>query len=268
MQKRIYHRDRKLSYQIFGEGPVVVLLHGFGENSSVWTSQFHAFPGFKLIIPDLPGSGESEVIEDMSMDGMAESVHVILQKEETRNSIILGHSMGGYITLALVELYGELVAGFGLIHSTAFADSEEKKEIRQKGIQFIKSYGSSSFLRTTIPNLYSHETGEKNKALILQHIERSKSFSDSVLIAYYHSMMTRPDRSALLKNTKKPVIFIFGCHDAAIHLEEGLKQSHMPQLSYIHILEHSGHMGMQEEAEKTNIFLLQFFTDAFNLAKS
>lgn len=99
-----------------------------------------------------------------------------------------------------------------------------------------------------------------------QHMEANMRFSDESLIGYYQAMMKRPDRTAVLQNTKKPVLFIFGRYDSTIPIEESLKQSYMPQLSYIHILEHSGHMGMQEEAEKTNLFLLQYIQDVFNPA--
>lgn len=264
MQKWIDHKGKKLSYILSGEGPVLVLVHGFGEHSSTWSGQFNAFPGVKLIIPDLPGSGASEMIDDMSMKGIAESVYAILQFESVDNIIILGHSMGGYVTLAFVELYGQLVQGFGLIHSTAFADGAEKKEDRLKGINFIKTNGAAAFLKTAIPKLYAPETLEKNKELVQQHIEANLRFSDEALIRYYQGMMNRPDRTSVLQNTKKRVLFIFGRYDSTIHLEESLKQSYMAQLSYIHILEHSGHMGMQEEADKTNLFLLQYIQDVFN----
>lgn len=145
MQKRIDYKGKKLNYMVSGEGPVLVLIHGFGEHSSTWSAQLNAFPLFKLIIPDLPGSGESEMIDDMSMEGMAESLNAILQFESIDNIIMLGHSMGGYVTLAFAELYGQLLQGFGLIHSTAFADSAEKKEDRLKGIDFIKKMVQQRF---------------------------------------------------------------------------------------------------------------------------
>jgi pimeloyl-ACP methyl ester carboxylesterase len=56
---------------------------------------------------------------------------------------MLGHSMGGYITLAFAEKYPSLLTAFGLIHSTAFADSEEKKKTAKKASpdRRIWSYG-------------------------------------------------------------------------------------------------------------------------------
>ena len=55
---------------------------------------------------------------------------------------MFGHSMGGYITLAFAEKYSELLKGFGLINSTAFADSDERKQRREKSIETIQQNGS------------------------------------------------------------------------------------------------------------------------------
>ena len=68
---------------------------------------------------------------------------------------MLGHSMGGYITLAYVEKYSEKLKAFGFVHSTAFADSEEKKQNRKRGIEMMGEYGSYAFIKNTTPNLFT-----------------------------------------------------------------------------------------------------------------
>jgi pimeloyl-ACP methyl ester carboxylesterase len=258
-QKQILFQHKKLVYYVAGQGQPVVLLHGFGEDSAIWKEQV-AFlqPHFQLIIPDLPGSGQSEMADDMSLEGLADGIHDLLDGEGISTCILIGHSMGGYVTLAFVEKYSDRLKGFGLFHSTAFADSEEKKANRQKGIRFIQEHGAYEFLKTSIPNLYSPATKETRPALIEQQLQAVKNFSAAALTAYYQSMIARPDRTHLLKQTNLPVLFILGKWDTAVPLEDGLKQCHMPQLSYIHVLSHSGHMGMVEEVEKCNGILKKF----------
>ena len=88
---------------------------------------------------------------------------------------LIGHSMGGYITLAFAEKYPELLNAFGLFHSTAYADDDAKKETRRKGIEFIKNKGVSAFLKNTTPNLFSEKTKKENPQLVeklIDHIER------------------------------------------------------------------------------------------------
>jgi pimeloyl-ACP methyl ester carboxylesterase len=266
-QKEITIKGKKLFYRCQGEGAVVVLLHGFGEDGTVWQNQYKAFPDLKLIIPDLPGSGRSELIEDMSMEGLAESIKTLIEHEtaslffkegEPHSVILIGHSMGGYITLAFAEKYHHMLRGFGLFHSTAYADSEEKKQIRQKGIDFIKSHGAIEFLKTSIPNLFSPVTKEKNPQLIEEQINGSHNFSAAALVSYYVSMINRPDRTQVLKQTHLPVLFVFGKYDTAVPLKDGLEQSYLPELSYIHILNESGHMGMIEERVEADRLLKDY----------
>ncbi len=166
-EKEISYNGKRIFYRSMGEGPVVVLLHGVPFDSSLWSNQFAALPGFKLLIPDLPGSGRSEMVDNMSMEGMAECVKNIVIHEtaslffksgEPHSVVVIGHSMGGYVTLALAEKYPELLRGFGLFHSTAYADSEEKKHSRRKIIDSIHEKGVAEFVKTSIPNLFSQIT--------------------------------------------------------------------------------------------------------------
>ena len=321
MEKTILYQNKKIFYRSIGSGDPVMLVHGFGEdgnvwrppqtppteglsNSQPWLFETHSLINkFKFIIPDLPGSGQSEMIEDMSMEGMAEVLHTIIHEEmppqtppkeglaatqsrHDENSLqkinskssasskvppsggfrgagctVIGHSMGGYVTLALVESYWNHVNAFGLFHSSAFADTEEKKETRKKGIEFIKQHGAFEFLKTTTPNLFSPNSKLQIPNSIDEFINSLKNLTPQALIAYYNSMMDRPDRTSILKNTKNPVLFVAGEYDNAIPLNDVLKQCHLPEKSYIHVLKKSGHMGMMEEAKNANRIVEEFLLE-------
>ncbi len=150
--------------------------------------------------------------------------------------------------------------GFGLVHSTAFADGAEKRTTREKGIQFITEKGAAAFLKATIPNLYSARTRAQNPEKIEQHIEKGERFKDEALVAYYTAMLNRPDRTTLLKETTVPALFVLGREDAAVPVAEGLRQCHLPKLSYIHIHETAGHMGMVESPEDTALVFQRFIS--------
>jgi len=252
-------QGHQIFYRTIGNGRPVVLIHGFGEESNVWENQIELLKDkFQLIIPELPGSGHSEIIADMSIDGMAEVIHFIIQHEKIEQCIVIGHSMGGYITLAFAEKYQEYLSAFGLFHSTAYPDNEEKKEVRRKGIEFIKEKGPFEFLRTSIPNQFSPITKKQNPDLVDEFIDGLRNFSADVLVSYYEAMIKRPDRTKVLKKATAPVLFVMGEHDNAVPLQDVLKQCHLPEKSYIHILYQSGHLGMLEEAEKSNRILEKF----------
>ncbi|MEO6612171.1 MAG: alpha/beta fold hydrolase [Chitinophagaceae bacterium] len=317
MNKQLLYEGKKIAYRVIGTGKAVVLIHGFGEDAAVWKNQVDFFKDkFRLIIPDLPGTGQSELIDDMSMEGMAEVIKKIVDVEgslpsereapllpegkaplppeggfsESSNKdmsllvseskappsegfgeafssggrgacILIGHSMGGYITMAFAEKYPDRLSGFGLFHSSAFADSEEKKATRLKGIAFINEQGPFEFLKTATPNLFSPQTKNERAGLIDEQVAAGHNFSARTLVSYYEAMIKRPDRTGILEKTRVPVLFIMGKYDNAVPMEDGLKQCHLPGKSYIHVLQKSGHMGMLEETEKSNLALENFLVE-------
>ena len=259
MEKIISYQHKKIFYRSTGAGDPVMLVHGFGEDGSVWDKQVeHLKNKYHLIVPDLPGSGKSEMIDDMSMEGMAEVLHTIIHEENIDRCTVIGHSMGGYITLALVESYWNHVNAFGLFHSSAFPDTEEKKQTRKKGIEFIRQHGAFEFLKTSTPNLFSSNSKLQIPDSIDEFIKSLKGFTPEALISYYEAMMDRRERTSILKNTGNSVLFIAGEHDIAVPLNDMLKQCHLPEKSYFHVLKKSGHMGMMEETENANRILEEF----------
>lgn len=258
-EKQISYEGKRIVYRTSGKGRPVMLIHGFGETASVWNNQVSVISErHRLIIPDLPGSGSSEMIADMSMEGMAEIMHEIIHAEGIDRCTVIGHSMGGYVTLALAEKYWNHLDAFGLFHSTAFADSEEKKETRRKGIAFMEQHGGPAFLATSSPNLFSTVTKEENPGLVKDFLASLSNFSTPPLVSYYAAMMKRPDRTTVLKDNPLPVLFVLGKYDVAVPLEDGLKLCHLPENAYIHVLQQSGHLGMLEEAGESTRLLNEF----------
>jgi len=260
MQKEINYKENRVVYDDIGNGSPVILIHGFGQDSQVWDIQAKELKTkWRLLIPDLPGSGRSpKGNPNWSMEELAEVIKAILDSEKINQAVIIGHSMGGYITLAFVEKYPGNALAFGLFHSSAFADSDEKKTARQKNIDFIDKNGSYSFLKQATPNLFGELFKQEQPDFVNNFIDRYKEFDPNALIAYTQSMINRPDRTMVLKEFKNPVLFIIGKHDNAVPFEQTMQQVHLPQLSYIHILENAGHMGMIEEPQKSTIFLDEF----------
>jgi len=264
VDKIINYKSGLLHYQIIGDGFPVIFIHGFAEDGSIWENQVNDLSKrFKLILVDLPGSGRSSFnLLVITIDDHADCIHFILEEERIGSSIIVGHSMGGYIALAFAEKYPEKLKAFGLFHSTAYPDSEEKKTARNKAIEFIQRNGSGEFLEQSIPNLFGARFKEQNEEIVIELIERYNNFNPDSLVSYYRAMMKRPDRTNVLKNAKQPVLFIIGENDNAVPLEHSLQQCHLPDLCYIHILENTAHMGMYEDRTRSNIILNEFLTQA------
>ena len=244
---------------MLGQGQPVMLVHGFGEDHRVWDFQTAQLQKrFMLILPDLPGSGASQLNDDVSMENLAASLHAILEQENLESIVMLGHSMGGYVTLAFADKYPSMLKAFGLVHSTAAADTDEKKETRKKSIEFIKVHGTHEFMKATSPNLFSSHTRKHNPGLVDVLINQYKDLDPASLIAYYEAMMQRPDRKEVLKNFTRPLLFLAGEEDTAVPYDQVMQQSRIALLSYLHVLHLSGHMGMWEEPNESSFILEEF----------
>jgi pimeloyl-ACP methyl ester carboxylesterase len=266
MKKAIQYKNKLLTYFVHGEGTPVILLHGFAETNTVWKNQANDLPvGFKFIIPDIPGSGASELFEingeHLTIDALAESIHSILVSENIERCILLGHSLGGYVTLAFAEKYPGKLKAFGLVNSTAFPDSKERKQIRLRGIEMMQSYGGYAFVKATTPNLFSGSFKEKNPQVVDELTEEGKNFETKNLQEYAYAAMGRKDKTEVLKKSNVPVLFVIGTEDVAAPLKDLLKQVHLPEVSYIHILKDTGHMSMLETPEKLNRILKNFVNE-------
>ena len=271
MQKTFTYQNKHITYRKVGNGKTVVLIHGFGEDSHIFDQQINFLQTHcSLIIPDLPGTGDSELLDGeknntndhqsmvISITDYADCIYALLQEEKISSCTMLGHSMGGYITLAFAEKYSHLLSGFGLIHSTAFADTPEKKVNRQRGIDLMEKYGAFSFLKNSIPNLFSQLSKEAFPDKIESLVQASNQFSTKACQQYYLAMMNRPDRTHVLKGNALPILFVIGTEDVAAPLNDLRQQIDLPLCSYIHILENTGHMSMLEATELLNNYLLEF----------
>lgn len=265
MQEIFEFGGSKIYYLDIGKGNTIVLLHGFGEDSQIWNRQIALLSqNYRLIVPDLPGSGNSSMLSTPdTIEAYATAIEALLNHLSVNKCIILGHSMGGYITLAFAEAYPERLLGWGLIHSTAFADSEEKKLNRQRGIELMQQYGAYAFLRNTIPNLFAESFKKQEPEVLDQLIESAKAFTAEACCAYYKAMQLRPDRTQVLSGSKTPVLFVLGTEDVAAPLNDLLQQVHLPPTAYIHILENVGHMGMLEATDEVNMRIAAFAADIF-----
>jgi len=242
-----------------GQGATIVFIHGFAENSGIWDQQVTPLKkSYRVIIPDLPGTAATPLSTPLTIESMAEYVYAILLAENISNAVIIGHSMGGYVALALAEKYPTLVKGLGLFHSTAKADSEEKKEGRRKSIKLMEQYGAETFLRQTLPNMFSPATKSKLPEEVDAYVKMGMQCELPALIAWYEAMAARPDRTAVLKTIPVPVLFMIGKDDNAVPLDNVLPQITLPRVSSIHIFENVGHMGMWEIPTESNVILEQF----------
>jgi pimeloyl-ACP methyl ester carboxylesterase len=248
-----------LSYFSKGSGPCIVLLHGFCENKALWYNFAEQLSeSFHVVVPDLPGFGDSSLEEDMSMENMAIKVNELLEHLKIDSCVMIGHSMGGYVTLAYTEKYPYKLHGISLFHSTSFADSQEKKESRNKTNDFIKKHGMDAFADSFVTPLFYVKNRDSIKDKIAMATDMVRSTSAYSAIEASKGMRDRKERTDTLTSFKKPVMFIAGKEDQAIPLEKTLAECYLPANSVTHFLGNTAHMGMFEKSKETFLIVKSF----------
>jgi len=251
MEKKTAYRDVEVVYNDHGEGICIVLLHGYLESKEIWHSFVGLFQeGIRLIAPDLPGHGISGIWgNEHSMDDLAGSVVAVLEAEHLEKVFLVGHSMGGYVAMAFAELYPEKLLGYSLFHSTCYADSDEKKNNRDREISLVLCHKKSQIINVNIPKAFADENVER----LMPEVERAKQVahgtSEKGMIAVLHGMKGRSDRTRILKNPDLPLLLIGGMKDNYIPVEVFEQLLLLAPHASVLRLKSSGHMGFVEEPE-------------------
>lgn len=247
------------AYLDLGTGFPVMLVHGFPADHNLWKKQAAELrKKYRLLLPDLPGTGYSPLIDPISIEDMAAFLNAICEQEGLEKYILIGHSMGGYATLAFAEQHPEKLAGWGLFHSSAYPDDEEKKKGRKRSIALMRKYGPEVFFRQMLPNLVASSFRNSHRATLKEMVKQRTEAGTDTLIPYYHAMWERPDRTQTLREARSPVLFFIGKEDVAAPMEDVLKQVSLPPVSEVHLFENVGHLGMIEAPDTATQVLQQF----------
>lgn len=259
MIKTAKFKNGNIHFSDTGKGRVVVLLHGFLGSHEIWEQTIsNLSKSYRVIAIDLPGHGGSDNFGYVhTMDLLAKSVKAVLDHLHLKKYVLIGHSMGGYAALAFADLFPDNIKGICLYHSSAYADSEEKKRDRTRSIKVVKA-NHRIYTTEVIRNLFA----SKN----LKYLKKELSFASKIagktkkqgIISALEGMKDRPDRSVILGLVEYPIMMVIGEHDNVLPAWQLMEQSQKIQNRHLLYLEHDGHMGFLESPKASNKALRAF----------
>lgn len=236
-----------ICYSDQGKGEVIVLLHGFCGSAEYWEK---VIPGltanYRVIAPDLRGHGASDApLGAYTIEQMADDVLSLLNALEIPECYLLGHSLGGYITLSFAQRHASRLKGFGLIHSSGYPDSEEAKENRLKSVSMIQNDGIFAFVDQLVPGLFASGAAP-------QLLERAKEIGYKTppqgAAGAAMAMRERPDRRDVISATALPVLLVAGAEDSKVTPERTFTSDNRNITKAT--LPGVGHMSMYEAPEQ------------------
>ena len=252
-------KNGKIHFEEYGKGNPLILLHGFTESVTIWRDfSDYLKSKFRVILIDLPGHGSSSnLAEEHSMELMADSVKAVADHLGLTTVTIIGHSMGGYVSLAFARKHKHMIKGLGLFHSTSLADTDEVKAGRDRAIEAIKG-GHQRFLSGFIPELFAPENREQYQKEIQNLIDEASRMDCEALLAAQRGMKNRTSTLDVLINATFPVMFIAGQKDSRVPFENIWVQMALTESGYSLILRNVGHMGFIEAKKQTLKFVESF----------
>ena len=255
--KQINYKGVDVSYTDEGKGSAVVLLHGFLENMTMWFDIKKALvKRNRVICVDLLGHGQTSSFGYVhTMELMAEVVEELLCQLKIRRTILVGHSMGGYVALALAEVSPDNVKGLVLLNSSARADSKERILLRNRAIEASK-LNYKNLVRMSIGNLFR----PKNRTLFSEEIKQVKKEALKTplqgYIAAQEGMKIRKDREVLLNFSPYKKLMIISKKDPVLKYDDLIDQVRDTDVEVIELPD--GHMSHIENKSEVIIGLKNF----------
>ena len=237
----------------------VVLLHGYLESMIVWDEFVDLLKDkVRVVTLDLPGHGISNVIGEVhTMEYLAKCVGDAMIALGIEHYSVVGHSMGGYVSLAMLDNYRDHIDSIVLLSSTTSADSQEKCDRRRREIELIKA-GKKNTLARLVPHAGFAPENIKRLADYIEDIsELILMTEDEGVIAILGGMIERKSRGEDLLKSGIAHMFIFGRHDYYIPEDVAQEMIDADPTARVVWLEHSGHMGFIEEPELTANAILE-----------
>jgi pimeloyl-ACP methyl ester carboxylesterase len=245
------YKGGRIHYSDSGNGRVIVLLHGYLESSEVWNNFAEKLASeFRVISIDLPGSGQSDVFGEVhSMEFMAGAIKELIESLSLKKVFMTGHSLGGYVTLAFLDLYSEYLSGYCLFHSQPLPDPPAAIEKRKREIEIVKMGKKNLMYPDNVIRMFA----SSNLDVFSDELEHSKEIASRIsgegIIAVLNGMIIRPSRLALMEAGKVPCLWILGSMDNYIPCDLIRAKVKLPPNARVFILRNSGHLGFVEEEE-------------------
>jgi pimeloyl-ACP methyl ester carboxylesterase len=253
-----------LSFEESGNGQDVVLLHGFPFHQGIWNSFAEKLShSFHVYTPDLPGFGKSAILSSpFTIDDVADALISWITTQKLNHPVLIGHSLGGYVALAAAKKNPELFSALVLFHSTGYADSAERKQSRNKVLEFIDANGVKAFTSNFIAPLFADP---QHLAIPLVKSIAENSSAEAVK-GYTQAMRDRSERTDVLRTFTGPILFLGGNKDQGISVESIREQAAISINAQVKILADVAHMGMLEN-EKESLEIIRAYVEKSAVTK-
>lgn len=253
--------DVELNVFDAGEGPVIVFIHGFPLDHTMWQPQLEEFSHtHRVIAPDLRGFGQSEDSAGVStMEGFADDIADLLDRLNIHEPVtVCGLSMGGYVAWQFWKRYPHRLSRLIQCDTKAIADTPEARQARRESSDRVMNEGTG-FLADSMPDKMFSSTTKSNRPELVEEVQQVIRRSSPLGIsAALLGMAARPDVTEWLPRIQVPALLIVGEEDAiSPPAEMKAIAAALPQ-GAIEVIPQSGHLAPLENPQHVNRVIREF----------
>ena len=247
-----------LSFQTEPEaaGPSIVLVHGSGVNARYWIEQLRGLRAARVLAIDLPGHGESDPTATNSIEHHADMTAGFIDALGVAPAIVVGHSLGGAVALALAARRPSAVEGLVLLSACARLPSAGLSA--QWLLPFLPGpVRKALFFMTAQGLLFSASASGRAVSLGMQELRACRPETIASDVAMSRSM----DLTAMAKALRVPALVLCGSRDQIAPPAASIELNTLIAGSRLRIVQGAGHMVLIEAPDVVNREI-QAFADA------
>jgi pimeloyl-ACP methyl ester carboxylesterase len=235
----------------------IILIHGYGFDDRIWNPVEIAFEGHRVIRLRLPGFDAASAVKEYTIEFLAKNYWQSLIAHDIQQVHLIGHSMGGYVTMEMIAQEPDRVESLCLLHSHVFADSEEKKKGRTGVLEEIRASGKNAFVERMILSMAFDK--KTMKPVLDKLIQRGLLYSDDAWYFGTQAIRDRRDHANTLQQFTKPVMMMMGEADVAVPIELAYKQAPLAANNRLVTYPGVGHLSMYENSPAVIRDLISFY---------
>ena len=251
-----------VSYNDHGpdDAPVIIFIHGFPLNKSMWNIQVEALKeNYRVIAYDIRGHGNSDPgIDEFFIELFVLDLLRLMEKLKIEKSMLCGLSLGGYIALNAVLKYPDRFDGLILNDTQCIADTPEIKENRCIAIINIKEKGVEQYADESVKKLFASESFTKKKNVITEVKDMIISTTKQSLCNTLHALAERKETCDQLPEINIPVLIMVGKEDKITPIAAAQQMHEKILNSKLEIIQQAGHLSNLENPTAFNTHLVKF----------
>ena len=240
-------------------GVPVLFIHAFPLNRTMWAPQVSAMvERCRCVAADLRGFGESVRQPPYSMEQYADDLAGLLDQLHITKVVLVGCSMGGYVSFEFWRKYRDRVRAMVLVDTRATADTGEAVQRRRQQIELVRSEGSTAIANAQIASMIGKTTREKQPDTYdAVHRMIAQAPVDGIAGAL-EAMMKRPDSTQDLARIDIPTLVVVGDEDAITPVKEARAMHEQIPGSSLQVIAQAGHLSCMERPAAFNHVLTEF----------